>query len=131
MHGVEGRERKGRRDGTIVATPIVVTGETKAHARQEDDLERSPCTLRVPCPGSAHRTGEVCLICDEDSDGTITVVVTEPEIDALGRSAHGYAVDLALLPRLFLLGLLSELGGIVTPTAQGCALLRTAGACSN
>ena len=82
-----------------------------------------PCILRVPCPGKAHLTGDECLICDEESDGTISIIVTEGELDALGCAAQGRPVDVNLSPRLFALGLLREVQGVSIPTERGYALL--------
>ena len=80
-------------------------------------------TIRVPCPGKAHETGEECLICDEDNDGTISVIVTEIEIDALGAVAHGRQLDMTLEPRLRHLGLVCDVAGCCLPTKKGYALL--------
>jgi hypothetical protein len=82
-----------------------------------------PCVLRVPCPGKAHLTGDECLICDEDNDGTISIIVTEGELEALGCAAQGRPVDVHLSPRLFALGLLCEVDGVTIPTEKGYALL--------
>jgi hypothetical protein len=88
-----------------------------------DDAIHPPCTLRVPCPGKAHLTGDECLICDEDNDGTISVIVTEGELDALGCAAQGRPVDSFMSPRLHALGLLHDVAGIPIPTERGYALL--------
>lgn len=82
-----------------------------------------PCVLRVPCPGKAHLTGDECLICDEDNDGTISIIVTEGELEALGCAAQGRTLDMHLWPRLFALGLLREVEGVTIPTEKGYALL--------
>jgi hypothetical protein len=87
------------------------------------DEELVPCVLRVPCPGKAHLTGEECLICDEDNDGTISIIVTDGELEALGCAAQGKAIDIHLSPRLHALGLLREVEGVTIPTEKGYALL--------
>jgi|GEM_PF-4619977 len=79
--------------------------------------------IRVPCPGCAHKTGEECLICDSENDGTISVVITELERDALDRAAHGLPVDVRVSPRLERLGLLHEAAGCTLPTESGYAIL--------
>jgi hypothetical protein len=87
------------------------------------DAAIAPCVMRVPCPGKAHLTGEECLICDEDNDGTISIIVTDGELDALGCAAQGRAVDARLSPRLHSLGLLRDVEGVAVPTERGYALL--------
>lgn len=86
--------------------------------------------IRVPCPGCAHKSehdhgdhAEPCLVCDEEHDGTISVVITELERDALDRAAHGLPVDVRVSPRLEKLGLLHEAAGCTLPTETGYALL--------
>jgi len=90
-------------------------------AAVEEDV--IPCVLRVPCPGRAHLTGEECLICDEDNDGTISIIVTEGELDALGCAAQGRPIDVYLAPRLYALGLMRDVEGVTIPTEKGYALL--------
>jgi hypothetical protein len=63
------------------------------------------------------------MICDEDNDGTISIIVTDGELEALGCAAQGRAVDARLSPRLLSLGLLRELEGVTVPTEKGYALL--------
>jgi hypothetical protein len=87
--------------------------------------ETASSTMRVRCPGRAHGSGEPCIICDEEDDGCIWVVVTEVELAALGGAAQGRAVDRRLAPRLRMLGLLHEVGGYSVPTEEGFALLGT------
>jgi hypothetical protein len=87
-------------------------------------VESTPSsTIRVPCPGWAHVCGESCLICDEDDDGTIVVIVTGLEVDALGAAARGLTVDTNLEPRLRKLDLLHDISGFMRPTEKGYALL--------
>lgn len=100
-----------------------MSAQPKSPAALGQAVDNPPCVLRVPCPGKAHLTGEECLICDEDSDGSISVVVTELELDALGCAAQGRTVDPKLLPRLVALGLLHQVAGIMAPTERGYALL--------
>jgi hypothetical protein len=88
------------------------------HALEAADAIHPQCTLRVPCPGKAHLTGDECLICDEDNDGTIS-----GELDALGCAAQGRPVDSFMSPRLHALGLLRDVEGIPVPTERGYALL--------
>ena len=87
------------------------------------DAELVPCVLRVPCPGKAHLTGEECMICDEENDGTISIIVTDGELEALGCAAQGRPLDARLAPRLHALGLLREVEGVTIPTEKGYALL--------
>lgn len=89
----------------------------------EADSINPPCVLRVPCPGKAHLTGEECLICDEDTNGTISIIVTEGELEAIGCAAQGRPVPANLSPRLHALGLVHEVAGITAPTERGYALL--------
>lgn len=91
-----------------------------AAAAEPDDI---PCVLRVPCPGKAHHTGEECLICDEDNDGTISIIVTDGELEALGCAAQGRPVDVYLSPRLYALDLLRDVEGVCIPTEKAYALL--------
>ena len=79
--------------------------------------------LRVRCSGTAHLTGEECLICDEDNDGTIFIIVTDGELEPLGCAPQGGPMDGYLAPRLHALGLLREVGGVTVPTEKGYALL--------
>jgi hypothetical protein len=104
-----------------------MSAQTKTPAVLGEDVETPTCVLRVPCPGKAHVTGEECMICDEENDGTISVVVTELELEALGCAAQGRSVDLRLSPRLLALGLLHEVAGIVAPTEKGYVLLGLGG----
>ena len=87
------------------------------------DENAIPCVLRVPCPGKAHLTGEECLICDEESDGTISIIVTDGELEAIGCAAQGRPIDAFLSPRLYSLGLLCDVEGVCIPTEKGYALL--------
>jgi len=121
--------RRRVRIGTIVAKARGMSAQTRSRGFMsllDDDSDEDPDTsaiVRVPCPGKAHRTGEECLVCDEDSDGLITVVITEIELNALGCAAQGRPVDPAFGPRLRALGLLHDLAGCPAPTEQGYALL--------
>jgi len=93
-----------------------------SQASETNDVTASS-TIRVPCPGRAHARGEPCLICDEDKDGTISVIVTEVELSALAGAAQGRRVDVSLEPRLRALGLLEDVAGCWLPTPRGYALL--------
>ena len=126
MRGVRPRAITQIIDGTIVAQEAYMSAQPKRSATvgvagAHGDV--APCVLRVPCPGRAHLTGDECLICDEDNDGTISIIVTKGELDALGAAAQGRPVDLYLSPRLFTLGLLREVEGVSIPTERGYALL--------
>ena len=79
--------------------------------------------IRVPCPGRAHQHGGECLICDAENDGTISVVLTQLEHEALLRASQGLAVDSRLSPRLVRFGLLETVAGCMLPTERGYALL--------
>jgi hypothetical protein len=85
--------------------------------------EPTPRVLRVPCPGEAHRSGNTCLICDEEDDGMISIIVTELELGALECAAHGRPFLETLSARLHALGLLREVAGIPVPTEEGYLLL--------
>ena len=91
----------------------------------------SSSTIRVPCPGTAHRFGEECVICDEEQDGSISVVVTEIELGALSCAAQGQHVDGTLTPRLRRFGLLHDVAGYTVPTEEGFVLLRSLALRSN
>lgn len=113
-------------DGMIVASQTYMSAEPKRSGpvgTADADEEVVPCVLRVPCPGKAHLTGDECLICDEDNDGTISINITEGELDALACAAQGRPVDVRLSPRLFAFGLLREVEGVSIPTERGYALL--------
>jgi hypothetical protein len=111
-------------DGTIVASETYMSAQPKRSASVgAADAELVPCVLRVPCPGKAHLTGEECMICDEDNDGTISIIVTDGELEALGCAAQGRPIDAHLAPRLHALGLLREVEGVTIPTEKGYALL--------
>lgn len=83
----------------------------------------SVTSLRVRCPGHAHRTGGDCLICDPENDGFIEILLTEPERDVLVQSARGLPFDAALARRLVRYGLLIETYGIFLPSAEGYSLI--------
>lgn len=93
--------------------------------------ETAASIIRVPCPGWAHQIGEECLICDEENDGTISVVITEVEQEALACAARGRPVDTTLAPRLRRLDLLHDVAGYTIPTENGFALLGSAALRSN
>jgi hypothetical protein len=84
-----------------------------------------PTRLEIPCPGKAHARGEICLICDPETDGRIEVFVTSVERDALHCAAHGLPFDATLARRLVRLGLLAADGAGWSTTAAGLALIAT------
>ncbi len=87
------------------------------------DADEDSSTIRVPCPGRAHRSDEPCVICDEEENGSISVRVTELEIATLVCAAQGQAADRRLAPRLRRLGLLHDVAGYTVPTEEGFAIL--------
>ncbi len=109
--------------GTIVATSPCMSAQSKSRIARAGEDPHNSATIRRPCPSRAHKNGEVCLVCDEEHDGTISVVVTEAELGVLGAAAGGRPVDVTLSPRLYLLGLLYDVGGLTLPTEQGYSLL--------
>lgn len=106
----------------IIATVAHMGAEQRSRGAVPDDT--ASATIRVACPGKAHETGEECLICDEDNDGTISVIVTELELAALAAVAQGRHLDRSLEPRLRLLRLVHDVAGCCLPTERGYALLR-------
>lgn len=123
-HAANGTFAVGQpRIGTIVATNPYMSAQPKNRPALVVDEHVDSATIRRPCPGRAHLTGEVCLVCDEEQDGTISVVVTEAELGVLGAAAGGRPVDVTLAPRLYTLGLIYDVGGLTLPTEQGYSLL--------
>lgn len=112
------------RSGTIVALGIDMSAHPKSPAPSEEhDTSNAPFVLRVPCPGKAHLTGEECLICDEGDEGTIAILLTQCEVEAIGYAAQGRPVPARLSPRLHALGLLHDVAGLTAPTERGYSLL--------
>ncbi len=72
---------------------------------------------RVRCPGIAHTSGGICVVCDPETDGTIEVFLTPADLEALARASQGLRVDASLALRLKRLGLLVEHDGVLVPTA--------------
>lgn len=95
----------------------------------EDDVDAVALSrttaVNVRCPGAAHTHAgaDACVICDAERDGTVEVLVTHVERDALACAARGRPFDRWLAPRLVKLGLLVRAGGKLVPTAAGHALL--------
>jgi hypothetical protein len=79
--------------------------------------------VSVRCPGPAHAHGDPCVICDAERDGTVEVLITYVERDALCCAARGRAFDRWLAPRLIKLGLLQREDDRVTITPAGRLLL--------
>jgi hypothetical protein len=97
-------------------------------AGQEDEdldcVDSRTTALSVRCPGPAHvHGGDPCVICDAERDGTVEVLLTHVERDALCCVARGRAFDGWLLPRLIKLGLLQRENDHVTITAAGRSLV--------
>jgi hypothetical protein len=107
-----------RRDGTLVAMCLAMSDFDPTSGALSDSQAPRPARVhRVRCPGIAHRSGGICLVCDADSDGTIEVNLTDADLDALARAAQGLRVDASLALRLRRLGLLLEEDGFLVPTA--------------
>lgn len=79
--------------------------------------------VNVRCPGAAHVHGDACVICDAETDGTVEVLVTHIERDALCCAARGRPFDRWLAPRLIKIGLLERVDGRLALTAAGRALI--------
>lgn len=79
--------------------------------------------VNVRCPGTAHNHGDACVICDAERDGTVEVLLTHVERDALCCAARGRAFDRWLAPRLIKLGLLQRVNGRLTVTTAGLSLV--------
>ena len=80
-------------------------------------------SLDVRCPGVAHAAGGACPICDAERDGTVEVLLTHVERDAICCAKRGRPFDPWLAPRLLKLGLLKRTGALFAPTDVGLALL--------
>lgn len=80
-------------------------------------------SLDVRCPGVAHAAGGACPICDVERDGTVEVLLTHVERDAICCAERGRPFDAWLAPRLLKLGLLRRVGARFAPTDVGLALL--------
>lgn len=84
-------------------------------------------SVNVRCPGAAHTHGDAqgdpCVICDAENDGTVEVLVTHVERDALTCAARGRPFDRWLAPRLIKLGLLERRDGRLSPTAAGLSVV--------
>ena len=63
------------------------------------------------------------MICDAERDGTVEVLLTYVERDALCCAARGRAFDRWLAPRLIKLGLLRRDNGRLAVTTAGLALV--------
>jgi hypothetical protein len=86
--------------------------------------------VSVRCPGTAHAHGdaEECVICDAERDGTVEVLITFVERDALCCAVRGLAFDRWLAPRLIKLGLLERVSGKLVVTRAGLLLVDDHGA---
>jgi hypothetical protein len=92
-------------------------------------------SLRVRCPGAAHRrlkragdsapsaADEVCLVCDPEDDGFIEIMLAPVEGEILHRAAQALPIDVTLARRLVKLELLESLGPCHVPTAAGYAAI--------
>lgn len=95
----------------------------------DEDLEFVALTrttaVNVRCPGAAHTThvGDACAICDAERDGTVEVLITHVERDALCCAARGKPFDRWLAPRLIKLGLLERVNGRLAVTQKGRTLV--------
>lgn len=79
--------------------------------------------VNVRCPGTAHSQGDACVICDAERDGTVEVLLTHVERDALCCAARGRPFDRWLAPRLIKLGLLQRVNGRLSVTTAGLSLV--------
>jgi hypothetical protein len=93
----------------------------------DDDLEivalARTTAVNVRCPGTAHNHGDDCVICDAERDGTVEVLITHVERDALCCVARGKPFDRWLAPRLIKLRLLERVNGKLSVTRAGLALV--------
>lgn len=85
--------------------------------------------VSVRCPGAAHVhggiDGDACVICDAEHDGTVEVLITHVEREALCCAARRRPFEPWLAPRLVKLGLLERVDGRLVPTAAGFGLVET------
>jgi hypothetical protein len=92
-----------------------------------DLIEGSRTTaVNVRCPGRAHAAHselEPCLICDAETDGTVEVLLTHVERDALACVERGRPFDRWLAPRLVKIGLLERRNGKLVLTEAGRVLV--------
>lgn len=99
----------------------------KTFLEEDEDLEvvalARTTSVNVRCPGTAHAHGDACVICDAERDGTVEVLLTHVERDALCCAARGRTFDRWLAPRLLKLGLLQRRDGRLVVTATGLALV--------
>jgi hypothetical protein len=99
----------------------------KTFLQENDDasvLALSQTTaITVRCPGRAHAEGDSCVICDAEHDGTVEVLLTHVERDAMCCVARGRPFDRWLAPRLIKLGLLERVNGKLGATGAGLALV--------
>lgn len=100
----------------------------KTFLEDDDDLDfvalARTTAVNVRCPGTAHAHGDDdCVICDADRDGTVEVLLTHVERDALCCASRGRPFDRWLAPRLIKLGLLQRVNGRLAVTKAGLSLL--------
>jgi hypothetical protein len=101
----------------------------KTFLEDDDDLDvvayARTTAVNVRCPGTAHSHSEsdACLICDAERDGTVEVLITHVERDALCCAARGRPFDRWLAPRLIKLGLLERVNGRLAVTSAGLSLV--------
>lgn len=99
----------------------------KTFLETDEDLEvvalARTTAVNVRCPGTAHVHGEACVICDAERDGTVEVLLTHVERDALCCAARGRPFDRWLAPRLLKLGLLERKSGTLVVTHAGLSVV--------
>lgn len=115
---------RAERPGTRLA---IVLFEMKTFLESDEDLDgvalARTTAVNVRCPGRAHSHGDECVICDAERDGTVEVLITHVERDALCCVARGRPFDRWLAPRLIKLGLLERVQGRLTVTPAGLTLV--------
>lgn len=99
----------------------------KTFLENDEDLDvvafARTTAVNVRCPGRAHSHGDACVICDAEQDGTVEVLITHVERDALCCAARGRPFDRWLAPRLIKLGLLQRVNGRLSVTPTGLSLV--------
>ena len=101
--------------------------EMKTFLEEDEDFDvvalARTTAVNVRCPGTAHAHGDACVICDAEHDGTVEVLLTHVERDALCCASLGRPFDRWLAPRLLKLGLLERVDGRLNVTRAGLSLV--------
>lgn len=102
---------------------VKVTLDLSAITSALTELDDRTTAVCVACPGIAHERREICLVCDEETDGSIEINMTVADQEALARAAQGLPTNASLALRLARLGLLEKVERTFVPTARGYQLL--------